>query len=226
MKTSKELKSTLFFLRHGKTKYTQEFPDLTPDGKQEAKEIAEAIYSFIRPGLSVNFVSSPLPRALGTASIILNRFGHHFEDIKIEDALRCMDFYRPNEVGELWAGFSSLKDVDCAYINDSQFEEGVIVEKRSDIQHRFFRYLSGMFDNFMIGKLEGVTIHTTHYEVLWKIVSVFELKEPLTHCELIRIDFSRTEGEPYGLFTISFRGFSKSFTSFPSSHLFMKQFSL
>lgn len=184
---------TLLFLRHGKTSYTGRFPDLTDEGKREIGLAAEHIAEIVRQteAFDVQIVSSPLPRALGTADIIAKRLAY-LHEVEQELAIRCMDFHDNEKANEIWKTFSSARQVDCAYADDPRFEEGTALEKRSAIQHRFDRYLGTLFEKYLADELADVTVCVTHYEVLWRLAATFGYIEPLIHGELIRLDLSRT----------------------------------
>ncbi len=202
---------TLLFLRHGKTNYTGIFPDLTDDGKEEISKAADEILEIVKDMKSVRIVSSQLPRALGTAGIIAKRLQYADKDIDQELAIRCMDFLNNELATALWSGFASARDVDRAYKHDLRFESGEAVEKRSAIQQRFNEYLEDLFAQFIADKLADVTIHSSHYEVLWNLADVFGFEEPLIHGELIRMDLTNSSRENHICIRITFRGSNRDF---------------
>jgi len=181
--------TTLLFLRHGKTNYTEQFPDLTEDGKREIAEAADHIASIVGERTDVKIISSPLPRALGTADIIAKRL-RQAQDIEQELAIRCMDKYNEDGANALWRSFPSTSDMNRAYEEDPRFDLGEVLERRSSIQNRFFSYLGLLLELFASGKLSDVTIHTSHYEVLWKLAGTFGFEESLGHGEVIRLELS------------------------------------
>jgi broad specificity phosphatase PhoE len=215
---------TLLFLRHGKTKYTGQFPDLTEEGRQEISESAKYIAGIVGQKKSVKIVSSPQPRALGTADIIATHLGlpHAVEE---ELAIRSMDFYDSEKANAIWTSFPNARAVDCAYANDPRFEEGTVVEKRSVIQHRFFGYLGSLFERFAADKLPDVMIHTSHYEVLWHLAATFGFKEPLIHGEVIKMELTENKiGDIH--VRITFREYSRQFNCELPAVLFSRQFSI
>lgn len=214
---------TLLFLRHGKTKYTGQFPDLTDEGKQEIGKAAEQIAEIVEEKTFVQIVSSPLPRALGTADIIAKRLGllHVIEEYL---AIRCMDFYDSEKANVIWASFPDARGVDCAYANDPRFEEGTAIEKRSAIQHRFSMYLGTLFERFVADKLADVTVNVTHYEVLWQLAATFGLQEPLIHGEVIRLDLSCASNDNLIHVRATFRGYSWELDCKLHAELFTEQF--
>lgn len=187
------MKTTLLFLRHGKTLYTNKFPDLTDEGKKEAGRAAEEVRE-VACSKNIRIISSPAERARGTAHIIAGRLEYR-GGIEEQAAIRCMDSLDETAAKSLWSSFPSARAVDHAYVNDPQFELGKIVEKRSVIQFRFFAYLSKLFEDFLAGKLPDVVIIVSHYEVLWNLTTVFDFKEPLIHGEVIKLELTLFDGK-------------------------------
>ena len=216
---------TLIFLRHGKTAYTGQFPDLTDEGKEQIGKAAAEILDIVGKNEDVRIVSSPLPRALGTADIIAKKLGYPYEEVEHELAIRCMDFYDNDAANAIWSSFPSARDVDRAYASDPRFEEGVAIEKRSAIQHRFFTYLGSLFERFVADKLPDVMIHTSHYEVLWDLAATFGFKEPLIHGEVIKMELTASDKEGHLHVRATFREYSREFDCKLPAELFASQFS-
>lgn len=215
---------TLIFLRHGKTAYTGQFPDLTDEGKNQISKAAEEIADVVGGRKNIRIVSSPLPRALGTADIIAKRLGYKDGEVTEQElAIRRMDFYDDGKAEALWKTFPTARDVDIAYMHDPCFETGDAIEKRSAIQHRFFTYLGSLFERFIANKLPDVMIHTSHYEVLWYLAAMFGFWEPLIHGEVIRMDLSATLVPCTVDVRATFRGKSKSFPCMLPSKAFRHQ---
>jgi broad specificity phosphatase PhoE len=186
---------TLLFLRHGKTAYTGQFPDLTDEGKRQIDQAADEIAQIVGDKKDIRIISSPMPRALGTADIIAKRLGYKNGEITEQElAIRCMDFYDNDKANAIWKQFPTARDVDIAYEKDSRFEAGDVIEKRSAIQHRFFSYLGDLFERFAANKLPDVMIHTSHYEVLWYLATtIVGNREPLRHGEVIMINLEKID---------------------------------
>lgn len=178
---------TLIFLRHGRTRYSQYFPDLTDEGRTDIKSAAMGILKLIPSDCSsVSMVSSPLPRTLGSAEIIADEIGFPFREVRIEPRLRCMDIYDHQRAQRLWEEFGeTVADTDGAYRHHEIFETGEIVERRSVVQLRFGDYLEECFKTHLeFGNLPDFTIHTTHFEILWKLAMAVDLPQ-LVHGELV-----------------------------------------
>ncbi len=215
---------TLIFLRHGKTAYTGQFPDLTDEGKEQIGKAAAEILNIVGKNKDIRIVSSPLPRALGTADIIAKKLGYPYEEVDHELAVRCMDFYSIDAANAIWSSFSLARDVDRAYASDPRFEQGVAIEKRSAIQHRFFTYLGSLFERFVADKLPDVMIHTSHYEVLWNLAAMFGFEEPLIHGEVIKLDLTDSTQEGHVHVRAAFREYSREFDCKLPTELFASQF--
>ena len=133
-----------------------------------------------------------------------------------------MDFYDNEKANALWKTFPTARDVDCAYAQDPLFEEGTVIEKRSAIQHRFFSYLGTLFERFAADKLPDVSVHVSHYEVLWHLAASFGLKEPLIHGEVIKLELTRSSDNIHVRAT--FREYSREFDCKLPADLFKSQF--
>lgn len=181
---------TIFFLRHGKTEYTGNFPDLTDTGKEEIRSSAEELHRLItkKPNKTVRIISSPAPRALGSADIIASKLGNGIK-VEKEDAIRCMDFYNEKQANMIWTKFGTARDVDRAYATHPTFESGIAIERRSSIQARFEGFLQRLFLESHTIDCPDFTICTSHFEILWKLASMTRRHrtEPLSHGELIRM---------------------------------------
>jgi broad specificity phosphatase PhoE len=228
----KKTKTSLLFLRHGKTAYTGQFPDLTEEGVKQiqsaAAEIAQIIQTHHKAGADIQIVSSPAPRALGTADIIARHLGHPHEVEPCLD-IRCMDFYDVDGANALWREFGTARDVDRAYATDPRFDTGEVIEARCNIQHRFFYYLGELFERFAEGKLPDVVIHTCHFEVLYFLASMLmgiDDTEPLIHGEIIRIGLEPGGDRHHVLVTQVFRGHTKTNVFALPSAAFQHQFAI
>jgi broad specificity phosphatase PhoE len=208
---------TLLFLRHGKTNYTGQFPDLTDEGKREISTAADYIAKIVGSKTFVQIVSSSAPRALGSADIINKRLGL-LSVVEEEAAIRRMDFYDDEKANAIWKTFPTARDVDCAYATDPRFEEGSVIEKRSAIQHRFLEYIGMLFERFTADKLSDVSIYVSHYEVLWYLAATFGLKEPLIHGEVIKLELTRSSDSIHVRAT--FREYSREFDCKLAADLF------
>lgn len=220
----KDKKATVLFLRHGKTRYTGQFPDLTPEGEKEIQLAADEIVKIVGGCTGIRMVSSTAPRALGSASIIAHAIGYPMANIKHEEAIRCMDFYDAEGAQKLWSMFGTARNVDRAYEEDARFEDGLVVEKRSAIQRRFMGYLGKLTEEFRNGELPEITINTCHYEVLWRLAMLIDPGEPLIHGEIIRVDMSLSGPAGNVVLDCSFRDKQQKFAIQTPTDAFAAQF--
>lgn len=201
---------TLIFLRHGDTEYTEKFPDLTEKGKRQAEEAVLKIKEIIKEEApnEIYLTSSTRQRAKGVASIIAKHIPCTV--CPDEDLIRDMDLYDKEEVLEYWNSFGSHIEAAKRYPTDPWFESGEHAERRTDIEGRFISYLTILLSQYEDGSLPDVSIHVSHFEVLWKLIEKFYLQEPLGHCEPIVIQISEEEKD-VDICTY-FRGSSFSYT--------------
>lgn len=222
------MRTTLTYSRHGKTDYTGLFPDLTPKGKEEMQQTARAI-SDIAVGIeepvgAIEFHCSPLPRALGSMDFVTSALGYRNTDVIIDRSLRCMDFLDQEGARVLFQEtFASARDIDRIYDLDPRFEEGTIVERRSDVRTRMFGYLGKIFDRFVSGNMPRLLVGISHYETLYHLISRFDDPEPLLHGEIIRLDLDDPVGQVVPV-TLGFRGKIERLSISLSTDLFAKQF--
>jgi broad specificity phosphatase PhoE len=88
-------------LRHGQTRYTNEFPDLTELGKETIAKSAEQIASGLDPDEEIAMYSSDRARAQGSASIIKERIGHSGE-INVRRSIGQTHFKDPQKAQEIF----------------------------------------------------------------------------------------------------------------------------
>ena len=201
-------------LRHGQTRYTNQFPDLTELGTETIERSAEQIAFGLDPEEEISMYSSDQARTQGTASIIKERIGYPGE-VRIQRSIGMNRLKDPVAAQEIFdqiiaeEGASEFEKgavpaVDYAYTHDPRFEDSEIFEPRSDIEKRFFRNLEYTIRGFEIvadkTDEEKESLHlkrphliaTTHFELLHSFVQrVFNLDYPkdstLKHGELVEI---------------------------------------
>lgn len=222
-------------LRHGQTRYTDEFPDLTELGKETIAQSAEQIAAGLDPDEDIAMYSSDRARAQGSASIIKERIGH-VADVNVRKSIGMMELKDREKAQQIFDAIiaeggkteqeqGSVPAVDYAYTHDSRFENAEIFEPRSEVEKRFFRNLEHTIRAFEVVadktdeekeqlKLKRPhLIATSHYELLHSFVQgVFDLDYPkdstLKHGEPIEIyvyDYPESNEEPIKLM-VRFRG--------------------
>lgn len=195
-------------LRHGQTEYTDEYPDLTVEGKATIEKSAAQIAKGLRNQEEPIIVSSDKARARGTADIIKEKIGYP-KDVKIQPSITAMEL-RDRERAkaifeELLADNKSthseeapVRGVDRAYLHDQRFEDAAVYEPRSEVEKRFFKNLEYTIRAFnVVHKHKELqkphVIGVSHFELLGQLSEkVFNLtergEEPLKHGELIEIE--------------------------------------
>jgi broad specificity phosphatase PhoE len=187
------------FFRHGQTEYTDEYPDLTEEGKATIGRTGSQIAQMVN-GHKVTIVSSPLARTRGSANIVAGVIGYR-EKIHIDPLIRAADIYDPQAS---WAMFEEyharggIHEVSRAYFSDPRYDEGLILETKVAIQERFSTYLGRLISKLFEAKNHKMfVISVSHYEVLYaiteKLFHVIERQQmPLSHGEVVLIKFLPT----------------------------------
>ena len=204
--------ATLLFFREGNSLYTNQFPDLTHEGIKKIGRTAEEIYKIVGARTSIKLVSDPSISTMGSSRFVANRLGYPFDLVVEEPAIRCMDSCVDEKTTkDFFAQFSSPEALDYAYSVDRKFESGLIVERRSDVKHRFDLYLGGVFKDFVKDKnFPQVVIYSLRFEVIHNLALPFEFKKPVQHGEVVKMDLSYEGGQIVNINGF-FRGERKDF---------------
>lgn len=207
----------LIYLRHGQTAYTEIPPDLTGDGIVTIREAAKLIRPRIN-GFLPTIVSSPKPRAIGTATVIKATLNHRGE-IVIDDRIREAVVY-DREAGKAIYDEHIVHGSDhlsIMYSQDPRYDDPRILEPRWSVKNRFYGYLEFALKIHLKNRIIGMgrcLIHATHYEFLYHFVeTVFQLDynkdRPLLHGELVTLDIYATNEENIFAIQVEFRGIVK-----------------
>ncbi len=182
----------LIFLRHGQSFYKDVFPDLTDEGREGARQAAKRISAVVF-GQRVKIISSPSPRALGTAAILganiyqdgvsINFYNHK------DELIRPMDKYDPPTLDKYWNSFPTLAMTDMDYMTNPMFETGEIAEKQSSIKIRLKAFLDKAIKFLMEDENIDVLIAVSHTEVLSWLTFHHGIKETIKNCEEVIIYF-------------------------------------
>jgi len=215
--------ATLLFFREGNSLYTNQFPDLTHEGIKKIGRTAEEIYKIVGARTSIKLVSDPSISTMGSSRFVANRLGYPFDLVVEQPAIRCMDsLVNVEETKKFFAQFASPRAVDYAYGMDRRFESGLIVERRSDVKHRFCVYLGEVFENFVKDEnFPQVVVHSLRLEVICNLAMPFGSKDPIEHGEIVKMDLSY-EGGPIVNIKSFFRGERKDFFCNPPGKIFEK----
>lgn len=162
----------LLCLRHGKTNYTDVFPDLTIAGVAHVRKVAEEIVvpwmQKDRVNLStVMITTSPAARALGTAAHIANVIGHQvifLPERKIgpmekRDVARAALVYEALSAGKRYV----------SYEKEPAFQDPMVFETPSEVRARWYAFFADYLDQALLaGKRHAILV--SHYEVLCNLV--------------------------------------------------------
>ncbi len=189
------------FLRHGESDYTDIFPDLTKAGKRTILNSAYGIKAIVnhRP-CRVEITSSPAIRALGSADIISNvlRFAKEVRQTSLLAPARIKDAARGKALFDEHVSNGGIRRLCIAYGTDPRYEDGEVIEPRSQVQKRFYKYLGMLARNMLASDSKNhFVVHVSHYEVLYNLVETvfwlnYEDDSPLWYGEVILISFYDT----------------------------------
>ncbi len=185
------------FIRHGETKYTNEFPDLTDAGKETIKRAAVEIRKIhnLRPD-PLRIMSSPAPRALGTAAIISQIMGYDQRVIRTSllSPADVRDARRGAEIFNEHVGNGGFRQLSACYGSDQRYEDPAIFEPRTQVVSRFYDHLGQLVRNLMAGTRPLFVVCVSHYEVLYHLVETslsldYAKDHPLTFGEMALLSF-------------------------------------
>ena len=160
-------------LRHGHTHYTGKFPDLTEQGLAQAVRAANVDVAYwmrsnkVAPG-SLDIISSPAPRAHGTAHTVA-QVARLPNPIQLEKQLDQMAWRDPVRCKEALGGFAGKGYID--YETEPVFADETMFETPSEMRVRWFTYLARHIDRAAKGKVSRFALLTSHYEVFCHIVA-------------------------------------------------------
>lgn len=189
----------LLCVRHGKTNYTGVFPDLTDEGMEHVRSVAnnqipEWIKTFNVPNNRFAIISSPAPRAYGTASVIAEELGDT-NPIIIRDELGPIIWKDAERCKIALKGLSGVGYID--YETEQVFANPKLFETPSEVRTRFYsffaHYINTAFDAPQ--PLHGILV--SHYESLCNITRdmfgiVASEMTALQHVEPIALSVSLT----------------------------------
>jgi len=204
----------VIFLRHGQTDYTDVFPDLTEEGIKTIEASAELIRPFVENHQNVMIIASPMARAQGSAAVIAKVLGHK-EKTRIEpniQAAMVKDRMRAKAIFYEHVNNGGMRALSVAYGTDPRYEDGEVIEPRSEVRKRFLGYFSKLVRRLFISpNLPLCLIHVSHYETIYHVVeSLFKLNyqrdEPLGHGEIIVVSIYDIGIECVVELEVTFRG--------------------
>jgi broad specificity phosphatase PhoE len=132
----------LIVIRHGQTKYTEQFPDLTPEGIAQVQETALSLGDYVAQFKQIFSVSSPAQRALGTSYYFLETIGidastYPLKILKpfgIKNFTQYLEFDKRNSTpiyGQMWLTHPDLeKENDLIECRERVFRRSRIALER------------------------------------------------------------------------------------------------
>lgn len=162
-------KSALIVIRHGESKYTNLWPDLTLTGIEQIRQTVINLRGVIGQFRQLLVYSSSATRAIGSADTFLQSLGLHDQVINIdqnldpfalknkEGFLERSKQYNTSRYGENW-----LRD---PYYDSPDND---LTERRSDVNKRAYQFLNECFQKMSGDGLDEATLCVvfTHFEVM------------------------------------------------------------
>ena len=211
---SRRLLGQAIFLRHGQTEYTEVFPDITEEGIKTIKKSTELLRPFIEHYQNVIIIASPMARAQGSAAVIAKVLDYK-NKIRLEPNIQgaiAKDRQKAKALFYEHVSNGGIRALSVAYGTDLRYEDGKIIEPRSEVRKRFFEYFAKLVRQLYVSpNLPLCLIHISHYEVMYHLVeSLFNLDykkdEPLLHGEIVAISIYDIEIENVVEIEVTFRG--------------------
>lgn len=162
----------LLCLRHGKTTYSGVFPDLTPHGIHEVRQVAgsyvsEWIHSRSVTERSMQIFSSPAPRGHGTAAIVAEEIRYPY-GVTIFPELDAMNWRHPERCKAALNGLSGKGYID--YETEPIFADPELFETPGEIECRWYKFFTWLIRSARDDDVRANIILVSHYEVLCHIV--------------------------------------------------------
>lgn len=169
----------MLLLRHGKTKYLGVFPDLTREGQAHVESVATgpvsdwmAQHEIAHRNLAI--VTSPSPRAHGTAWTLCKAIGHP-RRLQFSDALAPMKWRDEARAQAVLQQFRGKSYVD--YETEPVFQDSEIFETPDEVRARWYGAFGKTivhrwndYGHFRAASTPGNAILVSHYEVFSPMV--------------------------------------------------------
>jgi broad specificity phosphatase PhoE len=194
------LKTTVYFLRHGKSVYTGALPDLTEEGVRQAAVAAQKIEADGPLG-TTQVLYSPQPRAVGTAHIIATMLNVDVENMESVHELRCTDFFTKAGVALPWPIYPDEESLERAYMEHPRFDIGHDFERRCDVRARFFEWFRLLCWQYKMRRVPQTLIVVSHFEMLYNLLGNFPRGATLGNAELIKVELMHSRGEEIDIAT-------------------------
>ena len=204
-------------LRHGKTHYTGQQRDLTPEGEVHVRQVAtDSVLPWMEKHRvdvrNLKIYSSPAPRAGYTAwniaEVIRNK-KMLMPTLLPEMKLGPTEQRDPARAKEVYSALSAGKRY-VSYETEPAFQDSTIFETPREVRARWLAFFASYIrDSFRHGRRHSILV--SHYEVLCNVVSDFFGITPtqeaeLGHAEPIFLTITGTNDSDYVCLSMSFRG--------------------
>ena len=205
-------KLELLCVRHGKTNYTGIFPDLTNEGMEHARSVANTdITQWMTQHRITNeqlvIISSPAPRAHGTASIISGEIGNT-TPIFIRDEIDAMMWRDKERCLSACKGFSGKGYID--YETEPVFADSELFETPDEVRARWYNFFARHINVALDAPEPRHSILVSHYEVFCNITKdmfnvIASEKTALQYVEPIALSVALTNDPRYVYIAGTFR---------------------
>ena len=165
--------SALILVRHGETRYTNIFPDLTPEGIKQIQATSLKLTPVIGNYPTVYLMSSPAIRALGSTQVLKDTLGlggttlivPDLAPFLVKDLSSFLDYDKRNSTpiyGQMWLNDPLLSK------DNPLTESRQAVEQRAT---RFLHYVSVGLDQIARDRQEPLcAVALTHFEIMAPIL--------------------------------------------------------
>lgn len=203
----------LLCLRHGKTNYTEVFPDLTPEGITHVRKVAKDMVTpwvqkhQINPE-TLKICTSSAARAYGTAGYIASMIGYEGNFIprceigpmERRDPIRAALVYEALRAGKQYV----------SYEREQAFQDPTIFETPREVRSRWYAFLAH-YAKHALHTRPRHAILVSHYEVLSNLVlDLFGIEATqeteLQHAEPIFLSVFPHDTDHRVMLSGSFRG--------------------
>lgn len=195
---------TLVLMRHGDTRYTDVYPDLTPEGVEEVARAARRIREIVSiyPSVTVRF--SPWARTRGTADIVARELGACA-------TAECPEIAGVYPLLETWITFDSGKCGEYHYANDPTYDDPAVWnETRAQTRERFLAHFARFVRFALDSEAPVCEVHVTHFEMIHHLIDAayspdLDRDEPFRKGEYAIVRLRETSPDEVAL-TVSYRG--------------------
>lgn len=185
-----EEQSVDIFIRHGKSKYTNEFPDLTEEGLAEIKASGADLSPLLNRYRRIRYKSSPAVRAVGSLHTFSVENGNQSPSFSLVDDIRPVDIYKFSEFMAALSDPNYHKEYE-AYLLKEDFDnpdpKTQVCERRSDIRKRAIDYfINRMESEDHKEEAEPICfLNFTHFEIMSNLLALLygENEFPIDHAE-------------------------------------------